>query len=371
VDLGEGHAAPAVAHGRVYLLDYDEKSKADMLRCFALSDGRELWRRGYKVEVKRNHGRSRTISAVTDRFCVTIGPRCHVMCVHPFTGEFKWGIDLKKEYGTEVPLWYTGQCPLIDDTVAVIAPAGNALMIGVDCATGTVLWKTPNPDGWKMSHSSVIPGNFHGRKVYLYCAIGGIAGIAADGDNRGNVLFSSNAFNKSVIAPSPVILGDNRIFVTAGYGAGSMLFRVTRKNGEYSMNVEKEYGVKKGFASEQQTPVYYNGYLYGIMPKDAGELRNQLVCVHPNTPDKVEWSSGKERRFGLGPYLVADGKIFVFNEDGELTVVEATHRRFTKFGSVQLMDGIDAWAPLALTEGLLLVRDAKKMLCVNIREKSL
>jgi outer membrane protein assembly factor BamB len=37
--LGEGHAAPAVYHGKVYLLDYDEGSKTDQLRCFSLLTG--------------------------------------------------------------------------------------------------------------------------------------------------------------------------------------------------------------------------------------------------------------------------------------------------------------------------------------------
>jgi outer membrane protein assembly factor BamB len=79
VDLGEGHAAPVIAHGRVYILDYDEENNADALRCFSLSHGKELWRRWYNVKIKRNHGMSRTIPAVTDSFVVTIGPRCHVM----------------------------------------------------------------------------------------------------------------------------------------------------------------------------------------------------------------------------------------------------------------------------------------------------
>ena len=42
--LGEGYAGPAVHNGRVYLLDYNERKKADALRCFSLSSGKELWR---------------------------------------------------------------------------------------------------------------------------------------------------------------------------------------------------------------------------------------------------------------------------------------------------------------------------------------
>ena len=50
IELGEGHAAPAVHNGRVYVLDYDEKAEADMLRCFSLDSGEEIWRRGYSVK---------------------------------------------------------------------------------------------------------------------------------------------------------------------------------------------------------------------------------------------------------------------------------------------------------------------------------
>src|ERR1035437_9661084 len=85
--LGEGYAGPAVHNGRVYLLDYNEKKKADMLRCFSLKSGLELWRRWYYVELKRNHGYSRTIPAVSDKYVVTIGPRSHVMRVNPIKGD--------------------------------------------------------------------------------------------------------------------------------------------------------------------------------------------------------------------------------------------------------------------------------------------
>ena len=38
VELGEGHAAPVVYNGKVYVLDYDEVKKADALRCFFSGD---------------------------------------------------------------------------------------------------------------------------------------------------------------------------------------------------------------------------------------------------------------------------------------------------------------------------------------------
>jgi len=55
VETGEGHAAPVIYNGRVYLLDYNEELSSDALRCFSLETGEELWRRWYRVPLKRNH----------------------------------------------------------------------------------------------------------------------------------------------------------------------------------------------------------------------------------------------------------------------------------------------------------------------------
>src|SRR5690606_13956545 len=113
-ELGEGHAGAAVAGGRVYVLDYDERRQADALRCFSLEDGREIWRRFYTVRLKRNHGISRTVPAVSGNYVVTLGPGCHLMACDARSGNLLWGLDLVEHFRTEVPLWYTGQCPLID-----------------------------------------------------------------------------------------------------------------------------------------------------------------------------------------------------------------------------------------------------------------
>lgn len=367
VDLGEGHAAPVIYNGKAYLLDYNETRRTDALRCFSLETGQELWSRWYSVNIKRNHGMSRTVPAINDKYLVTIGPRCHVMCVDPENGDLKWGLNLVKEYDTEVPFWYTGQCPIIVDDVAILSPGGKALMIGVDCETGKILWETPNPKGWKMSHSSIMPMTFNGKKMYLYFAVGGIIGVSAEGDDLGKVLWEMTDFNPNVIAPSPVILGDGRIFVTAGYGAGGMLFQLKYTNDKYEAVVLQKYKPVNGIASEQQTPILYKGRMFSILPKDAGGYRNQFVCVDPDDCEKILWTSGKADRFGLGPYFVADDKFFILKDDGTLSIVKANPDKFELLDKIKIMDGHDAWGPLALADGYLLLRDSKKMLCIDIR----
>jgi len=366
VDLGEGHAGPVVANGRVYLLDYDEEARADILRCFSLDDGAEIWRRGYDVFIKRNHGMSRTVPAVTENYVVTIGPKCHVMCVDAESGDFRWGIDPVGEYGAEVPLWYTGQCPLIDKGRAVIAVGGDALLVGVDCETGETVWETPNPHGWKMSHSSVIPYTIHGRRMYVYCALGGIVGVSAEEEDTGRILFETGLWNRNVVAPSPVYLGDGRLFVTSGYGSGSMMLDIRKENGTFTVASLKQVKPGEGIASEQQTPIYYDGHLFSIMPKDAGPLRNQFVCYHPDDIGELVWSSGTTHRFGLGPYIIADGKFFILSDEGVLSIMEATAKEPVLMAQAKILEGHDAWGPMAIVRGRLLARDSRRLVCVDV-----
>jgi len=364
IDLGEGHSGPVVLNGRVYVADYDEENKGDALRCFSITDGQEIWRRWYKAPTKRNHGVSRTVPAVTERYAVAIGPRCFVMCVDTESGSFLWGIDMVAEHGAEVPLWYTGQCPLIDGETLVLAPAGTSFMMGVDCASGNVLWETPNPGGWKMSHSSIIPMTLLGKKTYVYCADGGVAGVSAEEEDLGELLWTSTAWNNKITSPSPVQVDDSRIFLTTGNGGGSVMLGVKKEGDQFSTELIFEHDKTTGFSCEQQTPILYQGHIFGVLPKSAGERREQFACI--NADGDTIWTSGKTERYGLGPFLVADDKFFILNDNGELTMIRASTSGFERLAQAQVLKGHDAWAPMALVDGKLLLRDSKQMICLDV-----
>lgn len=364
VDLGEGYAAPVVHDGRVYVLDYDEERHGDLVRCFSLDTGQELWQRFYEVSVKRNHGMSRTVPAVTDSLLVTIGPRCHVLCLDPQTGDYRWGIDLQQEFGATEPLWYTGQCPLIDDGVVVLAAGGpEALMLSVDGMSGEVLWKTPNPQNREMSHSSVMPLHLAGTATYVYSALGAVVGVAAEGEKRGELLWEVS-WKARVIAPSAVQVDEERFLVTAGYGEGSLMIRVQQHGGKYEAEVLYAVTPKEGIACEQQTPVLSEGLLYTVMPKDAAALREQFACY--NADGTLVWSSGSENRFGLGPFILADDKFFILSDDGVLTMAALSKEKFERLDSRRVLNGNDAWGPIAIAGTRMLLRDSKKLICLDM-----
>lgn len=367
--LGEGYSGAAAVAGRIYLQDYDPKTKEESIRCFSLDDGKEIWRRSYAVKILNNHGFTRTVPAVTEKYVVSMGSKCHVLCVDAQSGAMKWGIDLMKDYGTKMPDWYTAQCPIIDGNAAIIAPGGKeVLMMGVDLETGKILWKTPNPGKLAMSHSSITPMTFKGKKMYLYCAEWGkLVGVSVDAADVGTVLWEVTCLDKQVIAPSPVVMDDGYIFMTAGYEGGSSLVQLTEEGGKFAPKVLWKLEPKDGLSCEQQTPVYYNKHIFALMPDSSGGRKQQLVCMNPYDKGKIVWESGKEKRFGqYEPILLADGKFYVLGKDCRLTLVKASTQKYEELGQCKVLQGHDAWAPIALVGDRLLIRDSTVMVCLDV-----
>ena len=367
VETGEGYAAPVIYNGLVYLLDYDEKLSSDALRCFSLESGTELWRRWYRVPMKRNHGFSRTAPAVTDKYVITIGPQAHVMCCDRITGEMKWSLDVKKQFETEEPLWYSGQCPRIEDNQLILAPAGKEiLMVGIDCDTGEIVWQTPNSIGYAMSHSSVTPMVIHGKKTYVYAGVGGVCGVSAEVADKGKLLWNVEKWKPSVIAPSPLQITSDDIVLTAGYGAGGALLQVKNTEGKWSANIIDQYKPNEGLSSEQQTPILYEQMVITIPPNDGGGIRGKLVIYSPSNIRTPVWESAADERFGYGPYLVIGNHLFALKEDGELYIYRLEQRKMTFVKKQRIMDGVDAWGPMAYADGYLIVRDADWVYCLKI-----
>jgi outer membrane protein assembly factor BamB len=377
--LGEGHGGAAVADGRVYLLDYDEDRKEEALRCLSLADGTELWRRSYPARMKRNHGYSRTVPAVWDRFAVTIGPLCDLMCVDRLSGDLVWTLDLTKEFGAEIPPWYSGQCPFIWEGRLILNVGGSILVACLDVATGEVLWTVPNPDGAHMTHASVSRISFGGESIFLCAFSTGLYGIipprnggkqhpaGAEAPREGRISFRVPQWTVQVEVPTPIALADGGIYLTAGYGAGNMLVGLSASGGGIHAGVLARNPPGIGLSSEQQTPVLFDGFLYGIQTADSGELHDQLVCAKPD--GTIVWASGKDARFGLGPYLLADGKLYILTERGTLIVVEATPEGYNEISRNHVLDAVDAWGPMAIAGTRLLLRDSRRLICMDLEER--
>jgi len=151
--------------------------------------------------------------------------------------------------------------------------------------------------------------------------------------------------------------------VTAGYGGGSMMLGLREANGIIEVDNLIELS-RKVFGCEQQTPLFYKGHIFGILPADASALKGQFVCL--NTAGEIVWNSGKQHRFGIGPFLIADDKTLLLDDDGTLTMLKASLTGYEQLAQFPVLHGHSAWAPMALVDGKLLLRDSKNLACLDL-----
>ena len=168
------------------------------------------------------------------------------------------------------------------------------------------------------------------------------------------------------MAPSPIHIGNNELLVMTCYGAGGGKIKINKTSDGYEAILVEKHNPREGIASDQQTPIMMGEYLWVILPKDAGILGKQLACYHISDLNNPVWISGKENRYGIGPYIVCRDKLYLFNDDGELFMFSQDINSVTLLDRYKVIEGIDAWGPMALADGYLLVRDSRNMLCLYV-----
>ena len=355
VTVGEGYAGATVYNGMAFFIDYDKEKQADVICCISMKNGADIWKYYYPVKIKRNHGMSRTVPTIVNGLIVTMGPKCHLTCLDAITGDFKWQRDLVKDYNVKIPQWYAGQCPFIEDGKIIVGTGGDAMVVALNLVDGEEIWKSPNPDGWDMTHVSILKDEFKDRELYIYNASGGV-GIV---DAKTGGLISTNTEWRIKIAAvaTPIGLANDKIFFTGGYNAGSALMGLVEKDGVIELSMIKELDASE-FGSEQQTPIYYEGYIYGVSQDE------QMACLDEDA--NIIWRSGSAEKFGLGPYLVVDGKLLIVDDHGVLTVADASPNGYRRIEQAKILDGHDSWGPLAIVDSKLIARDMTTMICVDL-----
>jgi outer membrane protein assembly factor BamB len=357
--VGQGYAAAAIASGRVYFEDYDEAAGAYLVRCLTLAEGKELWRFRESRRIRPNHAITRTVPATDGRYVFSLDPKAVLHALDAGTGKELWRKDLVQAYGTRIPPWYNGQNPLIEKDRVVIAPVGTkALVVALDKASGKELWRTPNPDGWLLSHSSPMPARLAGVDQYLLSVLEGTFGVAAaDGKRLWHFPFKFNL----AVPPSPLAVDAERVYVTGPYDSGGALFRVTRSAQGFTTERVLVHEAAE-WNSEVQTPILFQKHIFAVGKKKRG----LFTCV--DLAGKQVWTSDGRASFELGSFILADGMFLLLEgRTGMLRLLEANTREYRELASAPVLSGPEVWAPLALSDGKLVVRDLGRMVCLDLR----
>ena len=152
-----------------------------------------------------------------------------------------------------------------------------------------------------------------------------------------------------------MVLPDDRVFVSSGYGVGCKLFQIQRDSAGFQAALIWE---TKNLKAKFTNVVPRDGFIYGL---DDGIL----VCLDLATGER-KWKSG---RYGHGQMIGVDDLLLIQAESGDIVLVEATpeaHHEVTRFAALTGK----TWNNPALAGAYLLVRNDREAACYQLALES-
>ena len=364
--VGIGFGGASIVDGQVYVLDREDDAR-DVLRCLSLDTGKEIWRRAYEVAGKLSYPGSRSTPTVDEKLIFTVGGFGHVHAFDRQTGEVIWGFDLREKFKSPVPNWGFAQSPLLYKDWVIVAPmAEDVGLAAVDKATGEVAWKSEPVGG--NTYASPKLYTLGGVEQVVFITTDGVAGIDP---NTGRVLWRFDGYKNRIPIPSPTQVDDNRLFITGGYGAGSMMVRLDKSGDGFSVTElwRTEDGTQIHPAIFHGGRLYLNGNTNETL-RGKGKNAPGLMCF--DLEGDVQWRSDNEPGIDRGGMIVADGRAYLLNgQSGQLHLVQLDPNGYIEADTAKIFEtggqNVNIWAPLALSNGYLIARDQQTMKCLDLK----
>ena len=225
VNVGRGYGGPVVKNGKVYLLDRDDEM-GDVMRCFNLQTGEELWKFNYDSPGELTFPGSRSVPIVDDRHVYANGPNGELYCIDINTHQLVWIKNVWTDFkGTRLPTWGISQNPLIYGNLLIIASqAPEAGVVAYDKFSGNMVWKTPKIGDAGITDNYVSPKvlKIYGEdQIVLVTSssmgrgdsqrtMGNVVGI----DPRtGRILWQYSNWDCHISVPCAVDAGGNRLLI--------------------------------------------------------------------------------------------------------------------------------------------------------------
>lgn len=341
--VGLGFASFAVANGKVYTTGNADET--DTIYCFDANTGTVVWKHSYKAPLDAKYyqgGTSATPTVDGDRV-YSFSKRGVALCLDAAKGTVIWSKNLAEELNAKFPEWYFASSVLIEGDLAIlnVGSAGAAL----DKKTGKVVWSSgPEASGY----STPVPIKVGGDRAVMLALKQDVAALKVkDGAELWRFPWKTQY---DVNAADPILNG-SKVFISSGYGRGAGVFDVSEKPA-------KKIWENKNLRTHMSTAVLWKDHIYGID-------ENQLRCVVFETGE-VKWT---DKASGKGALMLADGKLIVLSENGELLVADATPEAFKPISRTQVV-GKTCWAAPVLANGKIYCRNGGgDIVCVDVSGK--
>lgn len=377
VEVGLGNGGPIVKDDRVYFLDRDD-AVGDIMRCFDLSSGEELWQYGYDAPGTVRFSGTRSVPAIDGSYVYSCGHNGDLYCIDINSHEPVWNKNIWTDFGGgEIPRWAIAQCPLVyRDLLIVASQAPEAGVVAYDKLSGELKWATDSLGRVGYVSPSIVKVGDEDH-VVMIVASGGRGESQTGGKVvgidpfSGDILWEYSNWQCIIPAPSAFDAGEGKILITGAYEAGAAMIKV-EQNADFTYGVTELYK-NVDFGAHTKPPLYYDGYFYAQY--STNRRRDGLVCM--SMDGDVKWKTGLNPNFNKGSLILADGLIFATDGDKTLYLIEPDPSGFKPLASADVLEivavaepryGNQNWAPIALADGKLLIRDQSQIVCIKVAE---
>ncbi len=346
VTVGGGFAGPAVADGRVFVLDYVETTGSRTMdgteRLLALDEatGAVLWSQEWPATYRNIHFKfangPRTPPTIEGGRVYVLGAAGMLSCFDAETGALAWRIDSTTEYGATVPVYGVAQAPLVegDVLIAVLGGEPDAKIVGLDKETGEERWRALGMTS-ETGYSSPIVIEAGGvRQVIFWHA----SALVSLNPQTGDVYWEQEFRNTGGLAiASPVRSGP--YLLISQFRTGTMMMRLNNDRPEASV-VWRGQGrselphLTKGLHAMMSTPIIIGDHLYGV--GSYGELRG----LDARTGERL-WQTdalAPQERFGTAYFVRNGDRYFVTNDAGELIIARFTPEGYEEIDRTPLLE---------------------------------
>jgi outer membrane protein assembly factor BamB len=347
--VGGGYASFVIARGRAFTIE--QRAGEEVAAAYDVATGRELWTSAWTAAFREMMGGDgpRATPTWADGLVYVLGAMGEFRCFEEATGQVVWRTNILTDAGATNLQWGMAASPLIVDDTVVVLPGGanGQSVVAYDRRTGKRAWSALADT---QAYSSPMLVTVAGVRQMLVFSGTRLMGLSLD---RGDVLWEFPWTTQyGVNAGQPLVVGDNRVFISTGYGAGAALVEIAAAVGRLSAReVWRTNRMKNQFTSS----LLHEGFIYGLDEAI-------LACLDAATGE-LKWKGG---RYGYGQVLLASGHLIVLTEDGDLALVRATPERHQELARFPVFEG-KTWNHPAMAAGILLVRNINEMAAFDLR----
>jgi len=278
----------------------------------------------------------------------TLSKEGHLFCLDRKSGEVRWQLELQKEFDVKMPEWGYSGSPLVIGKMLIV-DAGP--LVAVDKTTGKPIWQT---DIYRAGYGSPVRFERNGRTLIAHLNNDVLIVVKAE---DGAIVASAPFETQFVTTSSTPIVDGNTIFISSGYNRGCILFELA------GSELKPIYENKK-MRNHMNTCVLWEGHLYGIDGNSHDRRNCSVVCLEKATGEQ-KW---KERDLGCGSVMLADGKLIILSDEGELVVAPASPDKFEPVARAKVLDG-KCWTVPVLSRGKIYCRNAAgDLVCVDVSQ---